>query len=188
MGNAPSLAVSVGFPLITSSILGRNIQNDVKNWYKYLRQPSWKPPRVAFAIVWPILYTLMGTASWLVWHNGGWQKHSAALSMYAIQMALNLAWPPIFFSGHKLGLALADSTALLAAVGATTQLFWDAEPAAGKLLLPYLAWTAYATVLNAWIWNKNPKADSAASLKAQPKHTKLDEIQEEIQMQAPDAK
>ncbi|DBA98467.1 TPA: hypothetical protein ACH3X3_012467 [Trebouxia sp. C0006] len=103
-------------------------------------------------------------------------------------MALNLAWPPIFFSGHKLGLALADSTALLAAVGATTQLFWDAEPAAGKLLLPYLAWTAYATVLNAWIWNKNPKADSAASLKAQPKHTKLDEIQEEIQMQAPDAK
>lgn len=47
--------------------------------------------------------------------------------------------------------------ALLAAVGATTQLFWDAEPAAGKLLLPYLAWTAYATVLNAWIWNKNPK-------------------------------
>ena len=167
-------AVSVGFPLITSSILGRNIQNDVKNWYasckcrtrvpyqwlldatarlarisnitpsrtcysyssgmparfyfhhlecsetikqyvcfrryKYLRQPSWKPPRVAFAIVWPILYTLMGTASWLVWHNGGWQKHSAALSMYVIQMALNLAWPPIFFSGHKLGLALADST------------------------------------------------------------------------------
>ncbi len=52
----------------------------------------------------------MGTASWLVWHNGGWQKHSAALSMYAIQLALNLAWPPIFFSGHKLGLALADST------------------------------------------------------------------------------
>jgi len=52
----------------------------------------------------------MGTASWLVWHNGGWQKHSAALSMYTIQLALNLAWPPIFFSGHKLGLALADST------------------------------------------------------------------------------
>jgi len=78
--------------------------------YQYLRQPSWKPPHVAFAIVWPILYTLMGTASWLIWHNGGWQKHSAALSMYAIQLILNLAWPPIFFSGHKLGLALADST------------------------------------------------------------------------------
>ena len=186
--------------------------------YQHLRQPSWKPPRITFAIVWPILYTLMGTASWLVWHNGGWQQHSRALLLYAIQLVLNLSWPPLFFSGHKLGLALADSTgeacndinnydiqsllvcpasvdqavlcsvqhqlqvvelqrgtctvglqqsqkysfgflfaALLAAVAATTQLFWDAEPAAGKLLLPYLAWTAYATLLNAWIWNKNPK-------------------------------
>ncbi|KAL3163299.1 hypothetical protein ABBQ32_009692 [Trebouxia sp. C0010 RCD-2024] len=130
----------------------------------------------------------MGTASWLVWHNGGWQRHSAALTMYAIQLALNLSWPPLFFSGHKLGMALADSTALLLSVAATTQLFWDAEPAAGKLLLPYLAWTAYATMLNGWIWNKNPKADSAASLKTQPKHTKLDEIQEELQMESPDTK
>ena len=63
-----------------------------------------------FGVFWPILYTLMGTASWLVWHNGGWQKHSAALSMYVVQLALNLSWPPLFFSGHKLGLALADST------------------------------------------------------------------------------
>lgn len=47
--------------------------------------------------------------------------------------------------------------ALLVAVATTTQVFWDVEPAAGKLLLPYLAWTAYATILNAWIWNKNPK-------------------------------
>ena len=78
--------------------------------YQHLRQPSWKPPRVAFAIVWPILYTLMGTSAWLVWHNGGWQKHSVALTMYAVQLVLNLAWPPIFFSGHKLGLALADSS------------------------------------------------------------------------------
>ena len=52
----------------------------------------------------------MGTASWLVWHNGGWQQHSAALTMYVVQLALNLSWPPLFFSGHKLGLALADST------------------------------------------------------------------------------
>lgn len=52
---------------------------------------------------------------------------------------------------------LLDVAALLVAVATTTQVFWDVEPAAGKLLLPYLAWTAYATLLNAWIWNKNPK-------------------------------
>lgn len=48
----------------------------------------------------------MGTASWLVWHNGGWQHHSAALTMYAVQLALNLSWPPLFFSGHKVLLLL----------------------------------------------------------------------------------
>lgn len=53
--------------------------------------------------------------------------------------------------------------ALLAAVAATTQVFWDVEPAAGKLLLPYLAWTAYATVLNAWIWNHNPRVSPSGS-------------------------
>ena len=53
--------------------------------------------------------------------------------------------------------------ALLAIVAATTQLLWDAEPAAGKLMLPYLVWTAYATVLNAWIWNKNPKVQLPCS-------------------------
>ncbi len=52
----------------------------------------------------------MGTASWLIYHQSGWQKQSIALSVYAVQLALKLAWPPIFFSGHKLGLALADST------------------------------------------------------------------------------
>lgn len=146
--------VSIAVPLVSSTLLSRNIQTDVKNWcvltacdclcslfysritcsgtirftrgshavcahcqsavlgcrYQYLRQPSWKPPRWVFGVVWPILYTLMGTASWLVWHNGGWQHSSAALIMYAIQLALNLSWPPLFFSGHRLGLALADST------------------------------------------------------------------------------
>ena len=146
--------VSIAVPLVGSTLVSRNIQHDVKNWYvraylerawalcsehhsaavasesgvwtftlslyrlwlllccryQYLRQPSWKPPRWAFGVVWPILYIMMGTASWLVWHNGGWQHHSSALTMYAIQLALNLSWPPLFFSGHKLGLALADST------------------------------------------------------------------------------
>lgn len=55
----------------------------------------------------------MGTASWLIYHQGGWQKQSIPLTVYAIQLLLNLSWPPLFFGGHKLGLALADSTGIL---------------------------------------------------------------------------
>ena len=61
-----------------------------------------------------------------------------------------------------------DVAALLAAVATTTQVFWDVEPAAGKLLLPYLAWTAYATVLNAWIWNHNPRVRQHTCLNLVP--------------------
>lgn len=43
----------------------------------------------------------------------------------------------------------------LAAVAVTTALFVRQRPLAGVLLLPYLAWTAFATVLNGAIWRRN---------------------------------
>ena len=50
---------------------------------------------------------MMGVASWLVWQNGG---GAVPLSLYAVQLALNLAWTPLFFKEHQLTYALADIT------------------------------------------------------------------------------
>ena len=75
--------------------------------YKTLNKPSWQPPNWLFGPVWTALYAMMGVASWLVWQKGG---GALALSLYAVQLALNLAWTPLFFTKHQLTYALADIT------------------------------------------------------------------------------
>ena len=62
--------------------------------------------------VWPVLYACMGTAAWRVWNRGGFAGQTAPLAMYAAQLALNLAWPPLFFKAHKLGTAAVESTGM----------------------------------------------------------------------------
>ena len=75
--------------------------------YKHLKKPSWQPPNWLFGPVWTALYAMMGVASWLVWQNAG---GAVPLSLYAVQLALNLAWTPLFFKEHQLTYALADIT------------------------------------------------------------------------------
>ena len=81
--------------------------------YKTLKKPSWQPPNWLFGPVWTALYAMMGVASWLVWQKSG---GTLALSLYAIQLALNLAWTPLFFTKHQLTYALADITGMLPSV------------------------------------------------------------------------
>ena len=75
--------------------------------YKTLKKPSWQPPNWLFGPVWTALYAMMGVASWMVWQKAG---GAVPLSLYAVQLALNLAWTPLFFKKHQLTYALADIT------------------------------------------------------------------------------
>lgn len=123
-------------------------------WYRQLRKPSWSPPPWVFGPVWTLLYTLMGIAAWLV-ASGGRAGRGPALAAFGLQLALNAAWTPIFFGLRRPALALAEIAFTLAAVTATVVLFLRQRTPAGLLLLPYLAWTAFAAVLNAAIWRRN---------------------------------
>lgn len=115
-------------------------------WYVTLPKPTWTPPGWIFGPVWFVLYTLMAVAGWLVWRQTGW-KHWA-LGLFAIQLALNMLWSPLFFGLHRPDLAFADIVALWVAIVATTVAFWRVSPAAGLLFVPYLAWVSFAAVLN----------------------------------------
>jgi benzodiazapine receptor len=120
--------------------------------YADLRQPSFAPPSWLFGPVWTVLYLMIGFAGWLLWRTGGW---SPALTAWVVQLALNAAWTPLFFAADLLGWALAEIVVLMVAVVVTIALSRPRSRLAAWLLVPYLAWVGFATVLNAAFWHLN---------------------------------
>lgn len=125
-----------------------------RDYYRVLETPSWAPPSWLFGPVWTTLYVLMGVAAWLVWMTDDSRKRSA-LTAFVVQLVLNFAWSWIFFGMRNPGAALVEILVLLAAIVVTAVLFWRVHRTAGVLLLPYLAWTSFATALNFSIWSLN---------------------------------
>lgn len=123
--------------------------------YGQLQQPSWAPPSWVFGPAWTLLYVLMAVAAWLVWRGGPDAESRRALIVYALQLALNAAWTPLFFGLGWRGVALIELSVLWVAVAATVVLFWRRNVVAGCLLLPYLAWSTFALSLNFAVWQLN---------------------------------
>jgi tryptophan-rich sensory protein len=103
--------------------------------------------------VWTLLYIMMGIAAFLIWRRGlTTEGVRLALAAFVTQLALNGLWSILFFGMQAPGWALVEIILLWLAITATILLFWRVAPAAGMLLLPYLAWVSFATVLNASLW------------------------------------
>ena len=127
------------------------------SFYQQLAQPSWAPPSSVFGPVWSVLYALMGIAAWLVWREGGWRRQRGVLALFLIQLAVNALWSWLFFGWHRGALAFADIVLLWLLIVATVTGFWRARGLAGALLVPYLCWVSFATVLNYAVWQLNPQ-------------------------------
>lgn len=131
-------------------------------WFDALRKPAIMPPGWAFGVAWTILYVLMGFALALVVSARGARGRRVAIAFFAVQLVLNLAWSPLFFAAHQVTAALALIGILLVVVVMTTWRFLRIRPIAGLLLLPYLAWLIFATVLNFELMRLNPDAETLA--------------------------
>lgn len=125
------------------------------DWYATLQKPSWNPPGWVFGPVWTTLYTMMAVAAWLVWRRGGFLGQRFALSLFLMQLALNAAWSPLFFGLQNPGLAFIDVVLLWFVLLATSLAFWKVRPLPGALLVPYLTWVTFASVLNGVVWRMN---------------------------------
>ncbi|HEY8699582.1 MAG TPA: TspO/MBR family protein [Arthrobacter sp.] len=129
--------------------------NNVNGWYVGADKAPWTPPNWLFGPVWTVLYIAMAVAAWLVWRRGAGLT-SRPLKLYWSQLALNLAWTPLFFGLYPvlgslaLWLALAVIVALAVVLAFTVMSFGPISTAAGVLLLPYLSWVVFAGTLNAW--------------------------------------
>ncbi len=127
----------------------------VETWYPTLAKPSFNPPAWVFAPVWTTLYLMIAVSGWMVWRAYGFQRARAAFAAYGIQLVLNLAWSFLFFGAQAVGAALIEIIVLLAAIILTIVRFRPLHPGAATLLVPYAAWAAFATLLNASIWALN---------------------------------
>lgn len=127
----------------------------IGTWYATLAKPSFNPPDQVFGPVWTILYAVMAIAGWMVWKCPDSGDRSRGLLFFWIQLALNFAWSWIFFREHRIGLALVEIVALWAVILLTTIFFFRVRRLAGLLLLPYLGWVTFATLLNWAIFKKN---------------------------------
>jgi tryptophan-rich sensory protein len=153
MSNGIKLLIAIALPLAVGGLSGYATAGGVSTWYPTLVKPSFNPPAWVFGPVWTLLYILMGVAAFLVWRHGlASEGVRLALAVFAVQLALNGLWSILFFGLQAPGWALVEIILLWLAIVATLVLFWRVAPAAGGLLLPYLAWVSFAAVLNASLW------------------------------------
>jgi len=133
---------------------------DANPWFAQLTKPDIMPPGWVFAAAWGVLYVLMGLALAMVINARGSRGRGLALLVFVVQLAINLAWTPVFFGLHKVDTALLMIGALLVLVLLTILLFWRVRKVAGALLVPYFGWLCFAFVLLYQIDALNPDAGS----------------------------
>lgn len=123
-----------------------------------LDKPFFTPSPYVFMIVWPILYVLMGLASYRIYMcRAEGRNIGNALFYYLIQLLLNYLWSFIFFSFRLYGLAFIELIILIIFIVITFLKFLRIDKMAGYLMIPYILWCSFALVLNYFIWSKNER-------------------------------
>ncbi len=120
-------------------------------WYNSLVKPAFQPPPWVFGPAWTLLYTLMGIALARVWNAADSPARSQALVIFAVQFLLNLLWSPVFFAMENPKAALVVIILMWGTILATIRAFGKIDKTAAYLLVPYLLWVSFASLLNASI-------------------------------------
>lgn len=150
-----ALALFVGICLAIGGLGGAVTASSVSEWYPTLNKPSFNPPNWVFGPVWTTLYVMMGIAAWRVWRSADRDTARGPLALFALQLAVNLGWSIAFFGLRDPGLAVVVILVLDLLVLATALMFRRIDGLAALLLVPYLAWIAFATILNVAVWRLN---------------------------------
>lgn len=143
-----SIAVCEAVGIIGSAFTLPSIQS----WYIFLNKPVFSPPNWVFGPVWTILYALMGVSLYLIWNQGlKSNKSKKALQIFFVQLFLNFCWSLVFFGLHSSLLALIVIILLWLSIFYTIYLFNKISKIAAILLLPYILWVSFASLLNLFI-------------------------------------
>lgn len=156
MSNIVKLIISIAIPLVVGFTAGFFTTTGPGSWYQTIQKPSWNPPSWVFAPVWTTLYVLMGVALFLIWKNeeNAFVKRYA-ITLFAVQLVLNFFWSFIFFRLEEPGWAFAEIILLWVFILATIFSFARVNTLAAWLLVPYISWVSFASILTYTIWTMN---------------------------------
>lgn len=126
------------------------------SWYRELDKPGFTPPDVVFPVVWTALYAMIAWSGWRIWSAAPSWNRNEALRLWISQLAANAHWSKLFFGERRPRLALGDIVALEGTITSYISAARKVDRAAANAFIPYAAWVAYATVLNAEIVRRNP--------------------------------
>ena len=131
-------------------------------WFDALTKPDFMPAGWVFGAAWTILYVMLGLALAIVLHARRARGRGLAIALFVVQLAMNLAWSPLFFAAHEVDAAFWLIVAIFVTAAVATWLFARIRLSAGLLMLPYLAWLIFAGLLTFEIGRLNPEAEMLA--------------------------
>ena len=141
------ISVCLGLGFVSGILSGSGLVE----WYQTLNKPFFQPPSWVFGPAWTILYTLMGISIARIWHLNNSLQKNKEIKLFVSQFAINLIWSPVFFAFRQPLIALIIIIVMLILIAMTIHSFKKIDKLAAILLLPYILWVSFATLLNASI-------------------------------------
>jgi translocator protein len=148
------LIISLITPQLVGGIGALVTVSSIGSWYQSINKPFFTPPSWVFGPAWTILYLLMGIALFLVW-NSHHPLKKTAMGIFLVQLALNGLWSPVFFGLESPVIGLLVIVPLWIMILVCIRIFFLIHKTASYLMVPYLLWVSFATLLNASIWYLN---------------------------------
>ena len=149
------LIISIALPQIAGFLGSLFTVKNIPVWYAGLNKPSFNPPDWIFGPVWITLYVMMGISFFIIWIKNDIPNFRFLLSLFILQLSLNSLWSIIFFGLKSPGFAFLEIVILWLAIFMCVIYFYKVSKLSSLLLLPYLLWVSYASVLNYSIWRLN---------------------------------
>lgn len=121
-------------------------------WYNELSKPDWTPPNWVFPLAWSILYLMIAYAGMRIAQR---DVSGVGAGLWALQLALNTLWSPLFFGKKYIRSSLVVIVLLWLSVLSCVVFFFTIDLVSFGLFLPYLLWVSFAAALNGWIYQRN---------------------------------
>jgi translocator protein len=146
--NIPWAALAVTGAITLVVAITGGLLTEIGPWYRALKKPSFQPPDWLFGPAWTLIFTLVAVSAALAWRDGTPEARGVLVALFLLNAVLNVAWSGLFFKLRRPDWALIEVAFLWASIALLIARTWPINTTASLLLVPYLLWVSFASILN----------------------------------------